>query len=271
MRAGRPVRSAAVSSPSARWVTIIARVGAPRSFATSELLRSGWTSVTPRCRRARRGRSRHAPRAAHELHHARAVVLHAGAPLGLGVADEVPRSREARVHRRRARRRRRRARLGRRRVERGVDRPGDRRAARGRSRARLRDEEHRRRRPHRSARAASMRQRPTGATASSRAATVSTTRRATADLQSIASVASRPSSASSKRTIIHSETSKLLLPVSASRPRRPGALVFAGEVRRPIAPSCALVTHGGIADARGAALASPRSSRFQSVAKKSAT
>ena len=60
------------------------------------------------------------------------------------------------------------------------------------------------------------------------------TLRATAVLHSIASVASRPASASRSRISIHSEMSKLLLPVSASRPRRPAAFDLCGTFARAV-------------------------------------
>src|SRR3972149_5980033 len=83
-------------------------------------------------------------------------------------------------------------------------------------------------------------------TASRWAAENSSNRRATADLHSIAKVNSRPCKADRRRIIIHSETSKLPLPVLASRPDNPLKLDLVGRLVASREPCSALVTQGGL-------------------------
>ena len=76
------------------------------------------------------------------------------------------------------------------------------------------------------------------------------TLRATLVLHSIANVAFLPRSPLNKRDIIHSETSKLLLPVSASIPRDPIVFDFSGRFVPRIAPNSELQTQGGLPTTR---------------------
>jgi hypothetical protein len=116
--------------------------------------------------------------------------------------------------------------------------------------------------------AASIFQRPPGRTSIARAEIVVMIRRATIDLQRNASFPRRPTSASSRRSIIHSEMSKLLFPVIASRPvsRRPFS--FFGRFEEPSTPSPAFVTHGGFPTTRIGSGSAPMA-RDQSTSKKS--
>ncbi len=85
----------------------------------------------------------------------------------------------------------------------------------------------------------------------------------------MASVPRRPSSDSISRISIHSEISKLLLPVMASRPACFWKLDFTGRFSLPNDPSSALVTHGGL-PITSSGSGRPVSIAAQSVAKKSA-
>ncbi len=91
-----------------------------------------------------------------------------------------------------------------------------------------------------------MRHEPTGSSGRPRRWASSITLRATAVLQSRATVAIRSWRASMRRTSIHSEMSKLPCPVMASTPRAPLKLLFSGRLPEAMAPISALVTQGGL-------------------------